>query len=68
MVMKVVIEVRGGVVQAVNSTEDLEYVIIDYDECDEEGTLNVYSPDNICTNLCTLYEDKLYDQLASIDF
>lgn len=46
--MKIVIEVKGGTVQAVRSTGDVKIVILDYDN--EEVSGGYYEPDNIFSN------------------
>lgn len=46
--MKIVIEIKGGAVQAIRSTtEDLQIVILDYDN--EEVNDDCYQPDNVWT-------------------
>ena len=45
--MKIVIEVKGGVVQSILSTQDIDIVILDYDN--EEISGGYYPPDSIMT-------------------
>lgn len=45
--MKIVIEVKGGVIQSVLTTQDIDIVILDYDN--EQVSGGYYSPDGIMT-------------------
>jgi|ADurb_Gly_01_Slu_FD_contig_31_1700392_length_750_multi_1_in_0_out_0_1 hypothetical protein len=57
----VLIEIRGGLLEAVTATEDIEYILIDYDNLDGdkkiEEDVQLYSPDGILTKeqLCKEY-------------
>jgi len=50
--VRIYIEISGGVLQAVNSTEDIEYCLVDHDNIragDIDSWTNIYSPDLIDT-------------------
>ena len=61
---KVIIEVRGGIVQSVHSNLPLEYLVIDYDQDGnpewEIGLPN--TPDTVDENLCL--SNLNYDNLS----
>ena len=60
MTTKIIIEVHGGRIQAVTSTEDIEITIIDHDEDVDDinrHSKDIYHPDTICT------EEKSIDSI-----
>lgn len=63
--IKVVIEIRGGNFQALYSTNDIEYVLIDYDNNSVEGPLK---PDDICSTISEIFEDEIKDKLKELKF
>ena len=46
---RILIEVSGGIVQAVHSEENIEIIILDHDSLELDGTdeIDVYEPDSI---------------------
>jgi hypothetical protein len=58
--MKIVIEVKGGMIQSVISTQHIQIVILDYDN--EELSGGYYSPDEIATDeRINLYVDQMVE-------
>lgn len=67
MKTKIIISVRGGVVESVKSTEEIEYCVIDHDnlESGEDGffgnQFDFYSQDAMET------EQEMFDELLEVN-
>lgn len=69
--IKVIIEVRGGVVVAVHATNDLQYIVVDHDDDDSLDKTIIgqpNTPDCVDINLSlTSLHDADIEQQAIID-
>lgn len=69
---KIVIEVRGGVVENVFSNMAIEYILVDHDnialEDPDDFDLSPIEPDAVSTNLETVFADEKGDDENDLTF
>ena len=69
--MKILIEIFGGNIQRIISSEDAEIVIIDYDNIeagDSVENIKKYGPDLITNNISSVFKDKIKEKLKQLNF
>jgi len=66
---KIIIEVRGGVVECITANEDLDIILVDYDNAENDGNNDrvvsaVYSPDRItdCDAVLEFINEQLNEE------
>lgn len=72
---KVVIEVKGGIVQRIGTHHDIDIALVDWDNFSQgDEPVKKYAPDTISTDLYTLYdssdvqENEVRDELKRLHF
>jgi hypothetical protein len=60
---KIIIEVSGGLVQKVYSNLPLEYIVVDHDAENGTWVSEPRTPDEIVTDLASLYDGDIRDML-----
>jgi uncharacterized lipoprotein YehR (DUF1307 family) len=66
--IKVIIEVHKGEIQAISSNYGIEYVVIDYSKSDIERVSKILYPDMVTNELSVIFPEKIEKKLKELGF